>query len=350
MQTILTVIFALLTLLAVSLQRTYSQVSLKELKYRARRGDVFAESIMKIVGYGHSLRAVLWFMTGVFSAGFFVLVGQTAPFWFALTTSGIVVWLGFVWIPAGRVTNLSLKTASWIAPILEKLLFYIHPIIDWIVRRIRHFKPLVIHTGLYDKYDLIDMLEQQQVQPDNRIEQSELDLALNALKFGDDKVIHHMIPKRVVKSVSVDEPLGPVLMDELHQSGFSRFPVYEGKKDNIVGTLYLKHLVNAKQGGNVRNLMKPDVYYVHEDQSLNDALQAILKTHHQLFIVVNNFEEFVGIITAEDILETLIGAPITDEFDQYDDLRAVATSQARVEHEQHQEEQTEAENNTENAE
>ncbi|HSX46966.1 MAG TPA: CBS domain-containing protein [Patescibacteria group bacterium] len=337
MQTILTVLLGLLTLLAVSLQRTYARVPLKQLKHRARQGDGLAAAMLKAVGFGHSLRAVLWFLVGLTSAGFFVMIAQVAPPWFALAASGVLVWLGFVWLPAARVTFISERIAAWCAPMLAKLLNYLHPVLDRIITVIHKHRPVRVHTGLYDRQDLIDLLEQQQVQPDSRIERAELEIALHALKFGDDTVIEHMTPRRMVKAVSIEAPLGPVVMDELHASGHSRFPVYEGKPDNIVGTLYLRDLVRAKNSGTVQKLTKPDVAYVHEDQSLYDALQAILRTHHQLFIVVNSFEEYVGIITIEDVLEAIIGSPIIDEFDQYDDLRAVAARAARREHKQHSE-------------
>lgn len=341
MHSVLTLLLGLLTLLAVSLQRTYARVPLKELKRRARDGDELARSIVKAANYGHSLRAVLWFLIGVTASGFFLVVSTKAPTWFAFTASVILIWLGFVWIPAARVTFIGEKLAAWCAPVFAQILIYLHPVIDWVVRFIRRYRQLHIHTGLYDRMDLIDLLERQQVQPDNRIEQTELAIALNALTFGDDTVGQHMTPRRAVKAVSVNDPLGPVIMDELHASGFSRFPVYDGKKDNLVGTLFLRDLVHATHGGTVERLMKKGVAYVHEDQSLHDALRAILKTHRQLFIVVNSFEEYVGIITIEDILETILGSEIIDEFDQYDDLRAVAARSARQEHKQHAAEATE---------
>ncbi len=335
MSTLLTLVLASLTLLAVSLQRTYSRVPLRELKHRARHGDELAGAILKATGYGHSLRAVLWFLIGISSAGFFVYVSTTAPVWLALSASLTLVWVGFVLLPAARVTFLSERVAAWCAPAIGKILAYLHPLIDWVVRLIHRHKPLRIHTGLYDRRDLIDLLEQQQVQPDNRIEKAELDIALHALTFGDFTVGQRMTPRRMVKAVKAEETLGPIVMDELHTSGHSRFPVFEGKPDNMVGTLFLRDLIRTKQGGMVKSVMKPEVSYIHEDQSLLDALQAILRTHRQLFIVVNSFEEYVGIITIEDILEAVIGTPITDEFDQYDDLRAVAARSAKKEHQAH---------------
>ena len=154
------------------------------------------------------------------------------------------------------------------------------------------------------------------------------------------------MPKRVVKAVSVNENIGPVLMTELHDIGHSRFPVYDGKKDSIIGTLYLRDLVNTKSTGKVSDVMKKDVCYVHEEQSLYDALQAILKTRHHLLVVVNSFEEYVGIITIEDVIEQIIGKPILDEFDQYNDLRAVAARVAKLEHQAHHEEEKETTSET----
>lgn len=339
MSTFLTIALALLTIVAVSLQRTYSRVPLKELKHRARGGDELAEAMLKAAGYGHSLRAVLWFLIGISASAFFVVVAYDAPFWFALSASAILVWLSFVWLPAARVTYISERVAAWLAPFFAWILVYIHPISDRIVQFVRRHRPVTVHTGLYDRYDLIQLLERQQVQPDNRIEKAELEIALHALTFGDDTIAQHMVPRRAVKSVSADDPLGPIVMDELHSSGHSRFPVYDGKKDNLVGVLYLRDLISAKSGGTVRSLMKASVFYVHEEQSVYDALQAILKTHYQLFIVVNSYEEYVGIITIEDVLETILGQPIIDEFDQYQDMRAVAARAARQEHKAHMSQQ-----------
>jgi len=135
-----------------------------------------------------------------------------------------------------------------------------------------------------------------------------------------------------VASVSADDDIGPVLMGELHGTGHSRFPVYEGTKEHIIGTLYLHDLVGTKATGRVRDIMSKKVVYVHEKFTLYQTLQAFIKTKKHLFIVVNEFEEYVGIITIEDVLERVIGKLIVDEFDQYDDLRAVAAAAAKKEH------------------
>ena len=339
MQIIIALVLGSLTLFVISLQRTYSRIPAKELKRRAREGDALAAALHKASVYGYSLRVILWVLIGITASAFFVYVSRSAPVWLALPVSALLVWVGFIWIPSGEVTSVGQVMAHHLAPLLARLLYYLHPFIDKVRRTIRRFRPLHIHTGLYEKADLLDLIDEQQVQTDNRIEAFELEIARRALVFGDKLIRDFMTPRRVVKMVAADEDLGPVLMDELHANGHSRFPVFEGKDDNIVGTLFLRDLVKKRSGGKVRGAMKGPVLYLHEEQILHDALQAILKTHHHLYIVVNNFEEYVGIITIEDVLEQIVGQAIVDEFDEYDDLRAVAARTAKKEHKQHVEQE-----------
>jgi CBS domain containing-hemolysin-like protein len=331
------IVFAAFALVSLSLLKSYRHVSLQELKRRAREGHKESKILYQAAAYGTSLGAVLWFLAGLSSGLFFWSLSGNLAGWLVIVIGAIFIWTLLVWLPTIRETRASLWLAVALAPALAWLLGYIHSFIERAMRIfIRHW-PSSQHTGLYDTDDLLRLLEEQHDQPDNRISKMELAIASHALTFGSRLVREVMIPRRAIKMASADESLGPVFMTELHDSGHSRFPVYEGKKDNIVGTLFLRDLVKAKTGGLIKTIMRPEVYYVHEEQPLTDALQAILKTHHHLFIVVNSFEEYVGIITIEDILEQIVGKPIIDEFDEYEDLRAVAARAAKKEHKEHTE-------------
>ena len=70
--------------------------------------------------------------------------------------------------------------------------------------------------------------------------------------------------------------------------------------------------------------MDSGINYIRQDQTLNQALAAFLKTHKHLFIVVNESRETVGLLTLNDVIQELIGHPIIDEFDTHDNLHAVA--------------------------
>jgi len=160
-----------------------------------------------------------------------------------------------------------------------------------------------------------------------RVSKDEVLIATSALTFGDENIGKVMTPIGVVKTVNEKDVLTPVMLDDLHDSGFSRFPV-KGNGDAYVGTLYFKDAVNMETSHTVKNIMRKDVFYVNESALLDQALKAFLKTQHHLFMVVNEYEDVVGVISIEDILERIIGKRIVDEFDKYDDLRAMAKSQA----------------------
>jgi CBS domain containing-hemolysin-like protein len=126
-------------------------------------------------------------------------------------------------------------------------------------------------------------------------------------------------------------------MNELHKSGQSSFPVVDGKPDQIVGVVYVHDLLETTHGGKISSVMKRDVQYVHEDFSLLQVLQAFYKTNQHIFIVVNSFEEFVGIVSIDEVLAQLVGHPIGDESEDYADGRAVAQALAHQDHLRHDE-------------
>jgi CBS domain containing-hemolysin-like protein len=164
---------------------------------------------------------------------------------------------------------------------------------------------------------------------------SERYLLASALKFEDQEVNKIMTPRSVIETVEASEVLGPIVLDRLYKNGHSRFPVIKGDLDHVIGLLYvhdlLEHARSAKKS-TAKQLMEPTVYYINENQPLPSALAGFLRARHHLFIVVNEFEETTGVITLEDVLEALIGRKIVDEFDQYDDLRAVAKRAAALRH------------------
>ncbi len=146
-----------------------------------------------------------------------------------------------------------------------------------------------------------------------------------SLAFDARHVSDIMTPRSMINAVPLGETLGPLVLDELFKTGHSRFPVFDGDLDHIVGMLYLHDLLDLRQGSQpAKKAMQTKVYFVREDRDLSHALHGFLKTRHHLFVVVNEYRETVGLLSLEDVLEALLGAKIVDEFDAFDDLRAVA--------------------------
>lgn len=181
---------------------------------------------------------------------------------------------------------------------------------------------------LFSKEELINTIDNSS----NILSKSELAFIKSALNFDKKQVSDIMTPRSMIDSISHDELLGPITLHELHDTGHSRFPVIDGDIDHVVGVLYVRDLLSIdgnKNSPKVAQVMDKNVCFIRQDQSLDQALAAFLKTKKLLFIVVNEFRETVGLLSLEDVVETLLGQKIDDEFEKHSDLRAVAERNPR---------------------
>jgi magnesium and cobalt transporter len=118
--------------------------------------------------------------------------------------------------------------------------------------------------------------------------------------------------------LSMDAPYEELLYTVI-DTAHSRFPVYEGERDNIIGILLAKDLLKLQRAPelNLRALLRPPVF-VPESKGLNDLLREFRGNRNHLAIVIDEFGRVAGLITIEDVLEEIVGE-IEDEFDEEED-------------------------------
>jgi CBS domain containing-hemolysin-like protein len=315
--------------IVLALQRFYSSIPMKELKRLAARGDQLAAVLYQPVSYGVSMRMLLWTLFCVSLSGGLLLMFYNASPLVAFITTAISVAV-VVFVQSLRLTVRSAQFAGMVAPALNWLLGYVHAPFDMVAHMLNRFRSHTPHSGLYEKGDLLDLLEQQQDQPDNRIAKHDLQLLARAATFDDRQAADIVVPMSRVRMVKLDDHIGPVLLGELHDSGQNSFLVYEDTPDRVVGTLFLRDAVAAKEGGQVRLLMHPRLCFVHEDFGLRQVLQAFARTGQFMVVVVNAFEEPVGVITLSHLLAQLVGDHAQDDFDAFEDRAAVAAYKPKI--------------------
>jgi CBS domain containing-hemolysin-like protein len=324
---IIPVILALVFLLSVLIDQAVRSMPIKELRRRARHGNHPEEAaIYKVAGYGRSVQALLWILGTASVAGLF-LMAISASTGIAVLLVIIASWIMAVSHPLSRLDGFLGKMAAKSSPLFVFLLSHLNPILRPLAKA-RKTKP---HTGLYEKEDLLELLNNQR-QHESRINPQDLQLATGALNFADRLVREIMLPDSEVKYVSASAAIGPLLMDELHKSGGNCFPVVKSanaEKKEIVGTLYLRDVMNHKGSGAVRDEMHKNVEYINEDQTLYEALAAFLKVQVQMLVVLNNFGEAAGLLTLDKVLEQILGEVPQTEFDNYEDPEAVAHMEQR---------------------
>lgn len=337
LQIILLIIVIALTFYGILLVRSFEYMSITELKRQARAGNPDAAKVYPVRSYGVQLWIFLWSILGFLTSCMVILLESLlGPFWTIAINVPLIIIIHSI-LPWTRRPKPSLHMAANVSPYVERILRLIYPILKWFELFIGRWiqpEPMLL---IQSKDELIEILHHNAEEFDN-VNRDELKIAENALQFGDELVGNHMTPLSAVHFVDAEDQLSPVVLGELHDSGHSRFPVFAETNQNIVGTLYIKDALRSKSQKLVKDIMRPDVYYINEQQSLDYALRAFIRTKHHLFIVVNEFEDVVGIISVEDIIEQIIGKPIPDEFDQFDDLRAVAAQIAKQKHDAHKSE------------
>jgi magnesium and cobalt transporter len=109
------------------------------------------------------------------------------------------------------------------------------------------------------------------------------------------------------------------------ETAHSRFPVYEGGRDNIIGILMAKDLLKLQRSPelNLRTLLRPTVF-VPESKRLPELLREFRSNRNHLAIVIDEFGNTAGLITIEDVLEEIVGE-IEDEFDERDRENGIVT-------------------------
>jgi CBS domain containing-hemolysin-like protein len=319
----LAVILLILALVGVVARKTYFFLPIHELKRRAEKHDHVAAELYRAAAYGNSLKTLLWLYVGLTGAGSIILLARELPVWASLLIVGPVLWATFSLVPATRLTGPGVRVTVMVTPPLVWLLNYLHPLLGRGADAVEGRYVIPIHTRIFEKEDLLRLVERQQHQPDSRISEEELEIVRHALTFDEQVVGDILTSRKKLKTVLADDTVGPVLIDELHKSGQPYILVREKAKGPVIGTLDFSSL-GLKSTGKVRDVMDETVYYVHENDTLSEALHAFFVTNHPMFIVVNSFEEFVGIITVENILHQLLGHIPGEEFDQYANLSAVA--------------------------
>jgi CBS domain containing-hemolysin-like protein len=152
-----------------------------------------------------------------------------------------------------------------------------------------------------------------------------------ALHFADTKAAEIAVSRKEAPMLSTSDALGPILFDELHKTGQQFFIVYRGRQDNVVGMLALKDAKHSRKGGTVADVMTEDLCFVGEDFTLPQLAKAFVGTGNQVAIVINKFEEFVGMISFRQLMDFLFAAQMANQPEvQYEDRAAVAAYEPPV--------------------
>src|SRR5215467_926838 len=215
------------------------------------------------------------------------------------------------------------RYALSIARPLDRVIRILGPVLDaadWIVRRMLKAVGIVpgagepLLTGHESLRGAVDLLHQEGI-----VGKQDRDMLGGLLNLRDLTIADVMIHRTEVITADVGEPPEQVV-EAILKGPVTRVPLWRGTPENIVGILHVRDLLRGIKdaGGDARRvdimaLARPP-WFIPETRSLSEQLMAFRRRHTPLAVVVDEYGEFMGIVTLEDILEEIVG-DISDEHD-----------------------------------
>lgn len=168
-------------------------------------------------------------------------------------------------------------------------------------------------------------------QASGQIDQSEVRFMKNMLQLNAVKTSDIMTPRTVVFSVGLDDNSAQ-LADAMGNTPYTRIPVFEKGSEALRGFVLkgdvLVRLARDNPNFQLEDLLRP-LPGVLDEVSVNKLFHRMVSEHHQVMAVLDEYGTFVGLVTLEDVLETIFGFEIVDELDEVPDLQEYARELAR---------------------
>ncbi len=158
------------------------------------------------------------------------------------------------------------------------------------------------------------------------IEEDESNIIMNLLKFKSVKAVNIMTPRTVVKAAQEGTSIQS-FYDDNPTLRFSRIPIFEESKDHITGYFLKDNLLEGlinKDGDKALSSIRRNIMIVNEAFPLPELFSRFIKKKEHIALVVDEFGGMAGIVTMEDVIETLLGMEIVDELDSTTDMQDLA--------------------------
>lgn len=173
--------------------------------------------------------------------------------------------------------------------------------------------------------ELVSLLET--VEHEGVIDEKRKNIISSAIDFAERSVGEILMPRVDIYAIDLDDEREEIL-EAIQASPYTRIPIYEKTIDNIVGILYLNHFYRKiidEPELCIRDLLKPAIYF-YKTTKLPAALEMLRQSQMHLGVVTDEYGANIGIVTIEDIMETLVGE-IWDETDEvYDEIVKLSDS------------------------
>ncbi|HFI0305958.1 TPA: hemolysin family protein [Streptococcus suis] len=244
---------------------------------------------------------------------------QTAGYWLALALlTFISIVLGELY-PKRIAMNMKENLAVVTAPVIIFLGKIVSPFV-WLLSAATNLISRITPMNFDDADDQMtrDEIEYILTKSEQTLDAEEIEMLQGIFNLDELMAREVMVPRTDAFMVDIDDEIAAIMAEILKQN-FSRIPVYEGDKDNVIGLIHTKKILaegfaNGFDNLNIRRIMQEPLF-VPETIFVDDLLKALRNTQNQMAILLDEYGGVAGLATLEDLLEEIVGE-IDDETDK----------------------------------
>jgi CBS domain containing-hemolysin-like protein len=211
---------------------------------------------------------------------------------------------------------------------LTVMIYALYPII-WVTEKISRLITRAKTAPVVTEEEILAVVRLGQ--KEGEISERESLLLHNIIHLEDKPVKEIMTPRTVVASLeeetTVEEAIG-----EVRSKGFTRFPIYQGDRENIRGYIVIHDLyqakINQQETQPIKTYVKP-IFFIPESTDSLRVLAQFLTHRRHIAVVVDEYGGVEGIVTLEDLIETMLGSEIVDEMDRTVDMQEQARTRRK---------------------
>lgn len=319
---------SLLEAVLLSITPTYAQLKLQEGSVIGRHLEAFKSNIDR------PLAAILTLNTIAHTVGAIGVGDQAAKIWADANPmiTGVVIPTIMVLaililseiIPKTLGANHWQKLVPFTVSTLQVIIFLLYPLV-WFSQIITRTLKKDKSQSVFNRSEFLAMAELGVTE--GVVEKQDSEIIGNLLRMEKVRVKDIMTPRIVVRLASEKQTI-----KEFYKAAgelpFSRIPLYEGENNEHISGYFLKpelleSLVLGK-GDSDLSTIKRAIHVVHESLPISDMFDHFLEKREHIALVVDEYGGMSGIVTMEDVMETLLGMEITDESDNTVDMQALA--------------------------
>lgn len=291
----------LLLVVVTAMRPPAGRLSRYELQRRAEAADSQARAELRRYEYQASIQGILRALQFILMVlGWYCVTLALGIGWGSLLTLSVIV-IHPVLSRWSLIAKLGRHTYDRNEIRLEQLVQRL----SWLAWLVRTEQVRAPQWQLGSRDELSHMIDQAgaHVSPEERA------LLLHSLAFEHRTVSEVMTPASRITTVDRRELLGPLVLDDLHKTGHSFFPVVDGDLSRIVGVLPIDGFLTLddKRSVTAEKAMISHIVYVRDTASLRVAIKLFLQSHQHLLLVEDEQGATVGVVTLYDCLTQLFG-------------------------------------------